>query len=62
MVASQTHSPICEYEEASPLLLERANALPRFVKDGFSKSKDARRIVSLSEEIVWIEGTVSVAF
>lgn len=63
MIARQaTHALSCECEEEAAVYLERANSSSRFAKDGTSRSMEHRKIVSISEDIVWIEGTVSVAF
>jgi hypothetical protein len=46
-----------------PLFLERTNSSPLFVKDGPKRRRTSTpKIVQLSDEIVYIEGTVSVAF
>jgi hypothetical protein len=63
MIARQaTHSLNCECEEEAAPFLELANSSSRFAIDGTSRNMDHRKIVSLSEDIVWIEGTLSVAF
>lgn len=62
MTARQaTHSLSCEYEEEAQAFLERVTGSTRYALDGTSRSKD-RKILTLQEEIVWIEGTLSVAF
>lgn len=47
--------------KAMPFLLERTKSLPRNVSGNSKKRDDSKKIVPL-EEIVYIEGTISVAF
>lgn len=59
MIASQlSHSEGYECVEERSSFLERMKVPSLYAKDGSSKQK----VISLKEDIIWIEGTLSVTF
>lgn len=61
MIASHVAHSTTYAGEKRPLFLERSPNTARYVKDGSKRHASSQKIVPL-EEIVYIEGTVSVAF